>query len=181
MCKKLSDRVAILKQNGLIYRHVEPSGSCWIKSMQQLEKQTFFSTCLQNTAKKVNIFLQHLEIMTSDADMGLSLKRIGFDSIIPSFLSLWGNHYKGSFEDAGHVVCPEGLTRTGALLSDNRVRIDPWSLIVSLCQTLNFLPVCLLGQKKKKKNLFLEINCILKIYFSPSTLFFQEKGNFFAT
>lgn len=36
-----------------------------------------------------------------------------------SLLSLQRNHYKGDFKDSGHVACPEGLTRLGALLSDS--------------------------------------------------------------
>lgn len=58
--------------------------------------------------------------MIPDADTRADVERNGFYSIILSLLSLQGNHYKGSFEDCGHVVCPEGLTRHGALLSDRR-------------------------------------------------------------
>lgn len=58
--------------------------------------------------------------MIPDADTRPDLERNGFSSIIPSLLSLGGNHYKGAFENSGHVVCPEGLMRLGALLSDSR-------------------------------------------------------------
>lgn len=55
-----------------------------------------------------------------EPDTRPGLERNEFSSIFLSLLSLPRNHYKGAFEDSGHVVCPEGLTRLGALLSASR-------------------------------------------------------------
>lgn len=54
-----------------------------------------------------------------EPDTRPGLERNEFCSIFLSLLSLQGNHYKGAFEDSEHVVCPEGLTRLGALFSDS--------------------------------------------------------------
>lgn len=159
--KKLSDRIAIWKQNGLIYRHVEPSGSHWIKSMQS-KKQTLLNTCLQKTAWKVNILLEDLGIMIPDADMGPGLERNVFYNIIPSLLSLWGSHYKRAFKDSGYVVCPEGLTRLEALLSDSREYDyipDIW--LYPFFASMSF--------KEKRFLSLLTATLTVEIYFHPSS------------
>lgn len=98
------------------------------------------------------------------------LERNGFYSIIPSLFSLWRNHYKGAFEDSGHVVCPEGLMRAGALsFWQQRVWLYPWSLIV-------FLFISLSSEGKIVLSL-LTTTVTVEIYFHPSSsaLFFWQK------
>lgn len=92
------------------------------------------------------------------------LERNGFYSIIPSLLSLRGNHYKGAFEDSGHVVCPEGLTRRGALLSDSGIWLHPWSLTVSLFASTSF--------EEKSISLPLNSNSYGRNVFSPKLKYF---------